>query len=63
MRGTIYLPNGNLSINGNSNTTPLCFQLWSLTLTISGNTSISTTCTSTETNSAGSTAGGVRLVA
>jgi Flp pilus assembly protein TadG len=63
MRGTIYLPNGNLSINGNSNTTPLCFQLWSLTLTISGNTSISTTCTSTETNSAGSTVGGVRLVA
>lgn len=63
VRGTFYLPNGNLSINGNSNTTPLCFQLWASTLTISGNTSISTTCTSTQTNSAGSAIGGVRLVA
>ena len=62
VRCTFYLPNGNLSINGNSNTTPLCFQLWASTLTITGNTSISTTCTSTETNSAGSAAGGVRLV-
>jgi hypothetical protein len=63
VRGTIYLPNGNLTVNGNSNTTPLCFQLWALTLKISGNTTISTTCTSTQTNSAGSSAGGVRLVA
>jgi Flp pilus assembly protein TadG len=63
VRGTFYLPNGDLTINGNSNTTPLCFQLWASTLTISGNTSISTTCTSTQTNSAGSSAGGVRLVA
>lgn len=63
MRGTFYLPNGNLTVNGNSNTTPLCFQLWAATLKISGNTSISTTCTSESTNSAGSSAGGVRLVA
>lgn len=63
VRGTFYLPNGNLTVNGNSNTTPLCFQLWALTLKIAGNTSISTTCTSTQTNNAGSAAGGVRLVA
>ena len=63
VRGTFYLPNGNLKINGNSNTTPLCFQLWAATLDITGNTSISTTCTSSQTNSAGSAAGGVRLVA
>jgi len=63
VRGTIYLPNGNLTVNGNSNTTPLCFQLWASTLKISGNTTISTTCTSTQTNAAGSSAGGVRLVA
>jgi len=63
VRGTFYLPNGNLTVNGNSNTTPLCFQLWAATLNISGNTTISTTCTSTQTNSAGSSAGGVRLVA
>jgi hypothetical protein len=63
MRGTMYLPNGNLTVNGNSNTDPLCFQLWSLTLKVTGNTTISTTCTSTQTNSAGSTTNGVRLVA
>lgn len=62
VRGTIYLPNGDLTVNGNSNTTPLCFQLWTSTLKITGNTTISTTCTSTQTNSAGSSAGGVRLV-
>ncbi len=63
VRGTIYLPNGNLTVNGNSNTTPLCFQLWALTLSISGSTQVSTTCTSAQTNSAGSSASGVRLVA
>jgi len=63
VRGTFYLPNGNLTVNGNSNTSPLCFQLWALTLKISGSTTISTTCTNTQTNSAGSAVGGVRLVA
>lgn len=63
VRGTIYLPNGDLTVNGNSSTTPLCFQLWASTLKISGNTTISTTCTSTKTNKAGSSSGGVRLVA
>jgi hypothetical protein len=57
------LPNGNMKINGNSGAAPLCFQLWASKLHISGNTNITTTCTSTETNSAGSSAGGVRLVA
>jgi hypothetical protein len=37
--------------------------LWSLTLKITGNTTISTTCSSTQTNSAGSATSGVRLVA
>lgn len=63
VRGTFYLPNGDLTVNGNSNTTPLCFQLWASTLKISGNTTITTTCTSSQSNSAGSSAGGVRLVA
>ena len=63
VRGTFYLPNGDLTVNGNSNTTPLCFQLWASTLKISGNTTITTTCTNTQANSAGSSAGGVRLVA
>jgi hypothetical protein len=63
IRGTLYLPNGDLTINGTGNANPMCFQLWAATLKMNGNASITTTCTSTETNSAGSTAGGVRLVA
>ena len=63
IRGTLYLPNGDLTINGTGNANPMCFQLWASTLKMNGNASITTTCTSTETNSAGSTAGGVRLVA
>ena len=63
VRGTFYLPNGALTANGNGNTAPLCFQLWAATLSISGNTTIDTTCTSSKTNSAGSGAGTVRLVA
>ena len=63
IRGTLYLPNGDLTINGTGNANPMCFQLWAATLKMNGNASITTTCTSTETNSAGGSAGGVRLVA
>ena len=63
VRGTLYLPNGDLTINGSGNANPMCFQLWASTLKINGNASLTTTCTSTQTNSAGSSAGGVRLVA
>ena len=63
IRGTLYLPNGDLTINGTGNANPMCFQLWASTLKINGNASLTTTCTSTQTNSAGSSAGGVRLVA
>src|SRR5690606_6638178 len=57
VRRTFYLPNGDLTVNGNSSTAPLCFQLWASTLKITGNTTITTTCTSSQTNNAGSTAG------
>jgi hypothetical protein len=63
VRGTFYLPMGDMQVNGNSNTTPLCFQLWARTLSISGNTKLSTTCSSSQTNDAGSSDGGVKLVA
>lgn len=63
IRGTMYLPNSNVEIKGNSSTNPLCFQIWSSTIDISGNATLSTTCTSDEANNAGSIAGGVRLVA
>ena len=63
MRGTLYLPNGNVTVNGNSSTNSLCFQLWAYTLKITGNTKLTTTCSVSETLEAGSTKGGVRLVA
>lgn len=63
IRGTIYLPNGNVTINGDSATAPLCFQIWSSTISISGNTKLTTTCTSSDTITAGSDDGGVKLVA
>jgi len=66
VRGTFYLPNGNVTVNGDSGinvANPLCFQLWALTLKIQGNTKLTTTCASEVTNGAGSAAGGVRLVA
>jgi Flp pilus assembly protein TadG len=63
LRGTLYLPNSNVQITGNSSTNPLCFQIWSSTINITGNATLSTTCSSTESNSAGSTDGKVRLVA
>jgi hypothetical protein len=63
VRGTFYLPNGNVTVNGGSTANPQCFQLWALTLKISGNTTLTTTCDSSETNTAGAAAGGVRLVA
>lgn len=63
VRGTLYLPNGDLTINGTGNANPMCFQLWASTLNINGTASLTTTCNSVQTNSAGSAAGGVRLVA
>jgi hypothetical protein len=63
VRGTFYLPNGNVTVNGGSAANPQCFQLWALTLKITGNTTLTTTCDSSETNMAGAAAGGVRLVA
>lgn len=63
VRGTFYLPNGDVTVNGGSSVNPQCFQLWALTLKITGNTTLTTTCDSSQTNTAGATAGGVRLVA
>ena len=63
IRGTLYLPNGDLTINGTGNANPMCFQLWASTLKMNGTASITTTCTSTESHNAGGGAGGVRRVA
>ena len=65
-RGIFYLPKGDVTINGGadmSTSQDLCFQLWSSTLKITGTANIKTTCASENTLSAGSSTGGVRLVA
>lgn len=63
MRGTFYLPRGDITLNGNSGASDNCFQLWAYTLKINGNTSLKTTCTSSATLTAGSSKLAVRLVA
>ncbi|ANU08040.1 hypothetical protein A6F65_01743 [Paraurantiacibacter namhicola] len=62
MRGTMYLPRGNVTLNGNSATNSNCFQLWAYTLKINGSTNVTTTCSSNQTLVAGTSKGGVRLV-
>lgn len=63
MRGTFYLPRGDVTLNGNSSTSENCFQLWAYTLKINGNTNLKTTCSSSATLTAGSSKLAVRLVA
>lgn len=63
VRGIFYMPNSDVTVNGNSSTNPLCFQIWSSTMKISGNTKLTTTCSSNQTITAGEDAGGVKLVA
>jgi len=62
IRGTMYLPNSNVTISGNSSTNPMCFQIWSSTISISGSATLTTTCSADDTLTAGTTAGGVGLV-
>jgi len=62
IRGTMYLPNSNVTISGNSSTNPMCFQIWSSTISISGSATLTTTCSADDTLTAGTTAGGVSLV-
>ena len=63
MRGTFYMPRGDITLNGNSGASDNCFQLWAYTLKITGNTSLKTTCTSSATLTAGTSKLAVRLVA
>jgi Flp pilus assembly protein TadG len=63
LKGTMYLPNSDVTVSGNSSLNPLCFQIWASTVTISGSTTMTTTCTANQTNSAGTSSGTVKLVA
>lgn len=62
--GVLYLPNGNVQINGDSGTTSdLCFQISAYTLDIRGNAYLRTLCDYDSSTELGSTNPGVRLIA
>jgi Flp pilus assembly protein TadG len=64
IQGIFYLPNGDVQINGTSDTeSELCFQISAYTLDIRGNAYLKTLCEVDETSELGSTAAGVRLIA
>lgn len=63
IQGTIYLPSSNVRVNGTANINSSCLQLTAETITVLGNATLTTRCTTAQTNSAGSSAATVRLVA
>jgi Flp pilus assembly protein TadG len=63
LKGTIYLPSGNLQVNGTANLDSDCLQISANTINILGNASLDTRCTSAQTNSLGSSTPTVKLVA
>lgn len=64
IEGVLYLPNGNMQVNGDSGTTAqLCFQISAYTLDISGNAYLRTLCDPDDATLLGEETPGVRLVA
>lgn len=63
IQGTMYFPSSNVQVNGTANINSSCLQLTAQTITVLGNATLETRCPSSETNSAGSAASTVRLVA
>lgn len=61
--GIFYLPNGNVTINGNSSANDSCFQISSYTLTIQGSAYLQTLCEYDASTELGAGANGVRLIA
>lgn len=63
MSGILYLPKGNVTVNGNaSSSSNLCFQISSYTLHISGSAYLQTLCSASQTTSIGSATAKVNLV-
>lgn len=63
MSGILYLPKGNVTVNGNaSSSSNLCFQISAYTLHVSGSAYLQTLCNSSQVSSIGSSAASVRLV-
>jgi Flp pilus assembly protein TadG len=63
IEGLIYLPDGNLRVNGTANVAAQCLQISAYTININGGAVLETLCPIDETNSVGSSAADVRLVA
>ena len=63
LSGIFYLPNGNVTINGNASAADTCFQVSAYTLDILGNAYLKTLCAADESTEFGSADTGVRLIA
>jgi Flp pilus assembly protein TadG len=63
IQGTIYLPSSNVRMNGTANINSSCIQITAQTITVLGNATLETRCTTAQTNSAGSATPTVKLVA
>ena len=62
INGIFYLPNGDVTVNGNAEAADTCFQIMAYTLDNSGNASLKTLCEYAESSEFGTSATGVRLV-
>jgi Flp pilus assembly protein TadG len=64
IKGTVYLPKGNVRINGTANIGGVdCLQISAKTIDISGDAELTTQCSTSQTNTAGSVSSNIRLVA
>jgi Flp pilus assembly protein TadG len=63
IEGLIYLPDGNVRINGTADVTAQCLQISAQTIDIRGNAFLETLCPLDETTSVGSSTPNVKLVA
>ena len=62
IEGLIYLPSGDLRINGTANVSSQCLQISANSIDIRGNATLETLCPSDETTSVGSSTPDVKLV-
>ena len=62
IEGLIYLPSGNLRINGTANVSSQCLQISANTIDIRGNATLETLCPTNRTTSVGTSVPNVKLV-
>ena len=63
IEGVLYLPNGEVTVNGDSESTSVCFQLSAYTLKITGTAYLRTLCEYDDATEIGTAETGVRLIA